>query len=303
MRNLSGGGPANPRWPYQPAAARTAAGSCGSSGVFRSMPVGPGVLLCWLARSLPRVRYKTLPAGLLGGENGIKLSLHAEKAPNWAISGEQGEFCTAHAARAGVQGEFCTEAARCGCCWANNAVLWRSPRASRRAMAAPWRCSCALRPGSPCPRRSPRRWRWGFCTTRSPLTACRRRVEPPCSAIPPIGGGAGVVCGGVAAKVQTHWVKDGEKSLLWLNESTFWRIRPLAWFVAHTRTRYREREPAISHVIPRRPLQRLNYHPWNCNVCRLSQKVTALNYVRLLEEATPDICHGTTCIKGHFRPH
>ena len=214
-----------------------------------------------------------------------------------------GEFCTGHAARAGVQGEFCTEAARCGCCWANNAVLWRSPRASRRAMAAPWRCSCALRPGSPCPRRSPRRWRWGFCTTRSPLTACRRRVEPPCSAIPPIGGGAGVVCGGVATKVQTHWVKNGEESLLWLNESTFWRIRPLAWFVAHTRTRYREREPAISHVIPRRPLQRLNYHHWNCNVCRLSQKVTALNYVRLLEEATPDICHGSSCIKGHFQPH
>ena len=155
MRNLSGGGSANPRWPYQPAAARTAAGSCGSSGVFRSMPVGPGVLLCWLARSLPRVRYKTLPAGLLGGENGIILSLHAEKAPNRAISGEQGEFCTGSGAVRLVLGEFCTEAARCGCCWANNAVLWRSPRASRRAMAAPWRCSCALRPGSPCPRRSP----------------------------------------------------------------------------------------------------------------------------------------------------
>ena len=28
-------------------------------------------------------------------------------------------------------------------------------------------------------------WRWGFCTTRSLLAACRRRVEPPCSAIPP----------------------------------------------------------------------------------------------------------------------
>ena len=151
MRNLSGASLSNPCWPRQPAAACAAAGSCGSSGVFRSMPVGPGVLLCWLARSLPCVRYKILPAWLLGGENGIKFSLHAEKAPNWAISGEQGEFCTGHAARAGVQGEFCTEAARCGCCWANNAVLWRSPRASRRAMAAPWHCSCALRPGSPCP--------------------------------------------------------------------------------------------------------------------------------------------------------
>ena len=52
---------------------------------------------------------------------------------------------------------------------------------------------------------------------------------------PPIGGGAGVVCGGVAAKVQTHWVKDGEKSLLWLNESTFWQIRPLTWCGIRTR--------------------------------------------------------------------
>ena len=52
---------------------------------------------------------------------------------------------------------------------------------------------------------------------------------------PPTGGGAGVVCGGVAAKVQTHWVKDGEKSLLWLNESTFWQIRPLTWCGIRTR--------------------------------------------------------------------
>ena len=33
-------------------------------------------------------------------------------------------------------------------------------------------------------RSSSLRW-WGFCTTRSPLAACRRRVEPSCSAIPP----------------------------------------------------------------------------------------------------------------------
>ena len=123
-------------------------------------PVAPGVLLCWLARSLPCVRYKILPAWLLGGENGTKLSLHAQKAPNWAILGERGEFCTgsgavwlllgefctAHAARAGEQGEFCTGGARRGCCWASNAVLWRSPCASWRAMAVPWRCHghCSL---------------------------------------------------------------------------------------------------------------------------------------------------------------
>ena len=31
----------------------------------------------------------------------------------------------------------------------------------------------------------PRRKQWEFCTTRSLLAACRRRVEPSCSAIPP----------------------------------------------------------------------------------------------------------------------
>ena len=84
-------------------------------------------MLSWLAPSLPRVRYKILPARLLGGENGTKLSLHAEKAPNRAISGEQGEFCTAHAVRRGVQGEFCTEAARHGSCRARFVSSWHLP--------------------------------------------------------------------------------------------------------------------------------------------------------------------------------
>ena len=34
-------------------------------------------------------------------------------------------------------------------------------------------------------RRDCRGERWGFCTTRSPLAACRRRVGGLCSAIPP----------------------------------------------------------------------------------------------------------------------
>ena len=40
MRNLSGGGPANPCWPYQPAEARTAAGS----RYPRALRPCPGVL-------------------------------------------------------------------------------------------------------------------------------------------------------------------------------------------------------------------------------------------------------------------
>ena len=122
MRNLSRRGPANPCWPYQPAEARTAAGSRYPRAPRPGPPVPPvpsalvgRAVLSWLAPTLPRNRYKILPAQLLGGENGIKLSLHAEKAPNRAISGELGEFCTGYAARVGVRGEFCTgHAARTG---------------------------------------------------------------------------------------------------------------------------------------------------------------------------------------------
>ena len=74
VRNLSG------RWPRQ----RVLALPTGRSprrgrvlwflGAFRT----GRVVLSWLAPTLPRVRYKILPAWLLGGENGTKLSLHAE---------------------------------------------------------------------------------------------------------------------------------------------------------------------------------------------------------------------------------
>ena len=111
-------------WSYQPAEARTAAGSRYPRAPRPGPPVPPvpsalvgRAVLSWLAPTLPRNRYKILPAQLLGGENGIKLSLHAEKAPNRAISGELGEFCTGYAARVGVRGEFCTGRVPCSSCW------------------------------------------------------------------------------------------------------------------------------------------------------------------------------------------
>ena len=52
--------------------------------------------------------------------------------------------------------------------------LWRRP-------AAHGHCGRAFR----VPRRSPGRWRWGFCAMRSPLAACRRRVGALDGAIPP----------------------------------------------------------------------------------------------------------------------
>ena len=47
--------------------------------------------------------------------------------------------------------------------------------------------------------------------------------------------------GGVAAKVQTHWVKNGEKGPFWLNGSALWRICCLSWCVVRTRTSCCER--------------------------------------------------------------
>ena len=177
---------------------------------LRHPPHGWGLVSCWRAPTLPHVRYKILPAQLLGGDNGTKLSLHIEKAPNRAISGEQGEFstgsgavrlvlgefctahavrggvlgefCTAHAVGRGVLGEFCTEAARRGSCWAR--------------FVSPWHLPCVQLPGfrhPPAPQPDPRPlqrarhwWRWGFCAMRSPLAACRQRVAPLHGAIPPV---------------------------------------------------------------------------------------------------------------------
>ena len=155
---------------------------------------------CWRATTLPRIRYKILPAQLLGGENGTKLSLHVEKAPNRAISGEQGEFCTAHTVRGGVLGEFCTEAARRGSCWAR--------------FVSPWHLPCVQLPGflhPPAPQPGPRPlqharhwWRWGFCSIRSWLAACRRRVVPLMTPFPPFGGGPAAPSA-ASARAPSRW--------------------------------------------------------------------------------------------------
>ena len=73
------------------------------------------VLLCLLFPYPACIRYKVRPAWLVGGDIGRKFALRGQNAPNWAILGEQGEFCPAHAVRRGVQGEFCSSAAQSVC--------------------------------------------------------------------------------------------------------------------------------------------------------------------------------------------
>ena len=106
------------------------------------------------------VREKIRPARLVGDKSGTKLSQREQNAPNEAILGEQGEFYTENAAARLAWGEFCTGT---GGMWR---VLGEFFRATRR-------CTLVLSATRhrPCCRV------WGFCSIRSWLAACRRRVR------------------------------------------------------------------------------------------------------------------------------
>ena len=59
--------------------------------------------------------------------------------------------------------------------------------------------------------------------------------DPRVVQFPPIGGGDTAVCGGVAAKVQTHWVKNADNGLLVAKWSAFGRIGTREVCCAHER--------------------------------------------------------------------
>ena len=154
-----------------------------------------------VAMLLRFVREKVRPAWLVGGENGTKFAVHAKNVPKRAISGVQGEFCPAHAVRRGLLGEFYTAVARRGSWWGS--VV--SPQYRPCPQLPAFRCPSAARPGPTAahPRRGqalrlearwflrwlPRRPQWGFCSIRSWLAACRRRVVPLMTPFPPFGDG------------------------------------------------------------------------------------------------------------------
>ena len=71
---------------------------------------------------------------------------------------------------------------------------------------------------------------------------------------------------------------------------------PHRWVV---RLKCRSSSPAMSHVIPLPVCQDLKFDRWNCNVCGLSRKMTALNYVRLLEGRLPPSLSGPSTGRGH----
>ena len=65
----------------------------------------------------------------------------------------------------------------------------------------------------------------GFALHEALLRRVAGVSNPRVVQFPPIGGGAGVVCGGVATKVQTHWVKNADNGLLVVKWSAFWANR------------------------------------------------------------------------------
>ena len=98
---------------------------------------------------------------------------------------------------------------------------------------------------------------WGFCSIRSILSACRRRVVPLMLQFPPfagseiaVRGGEVAVRGGVAPASQITTATNADNGVSWTRRSALWTQRRLASRVARTRTRYCERQPAISHVNP-----------------------------------------------------
>ena len=160
-----------------------AAGSCGSPGAFRTcgaccgVVASPNSALCSVQNSpcsgswWPK-RYKTLPACVDCAKLG-------------------------HFGRAGrVLSRTCGEV---GCAWR---VLYRkwgratcAGRVLYRKWGRPWVLlsgfcrSRALPPGSPCPWRSPCRWRWGFALHEAFLRRVAGVSDPRVVQFPPIGDG------------------------------------------------------------------------------------------------------------------
>ena len=117
-------------------------------------PVADGVVH-W--RDYVCTREKVLPASLLDRESAKKFALRAQIGLNSAFLRVLGELFRGRATGGAVLGELFRAKRSCAGLVGDAAHYWRT---------SGW-------------------WRWGFCTTRSLLAACRRRVGPPCSAIPP----------------------------------------------------------------------------------------------------------------------
>ena len=154
-----------------------------------------------------------------------------QNSPSTHKTGQKGPFRASRASfvpevapRSSSRANFVPAAARRGPWWRVLRRLSTAHVSSCRPPAAHGHRSQALR-SLWC---SPHRQRWGFCTIRSPLAACRRRVVLLMVQFPPIGGGEAATHSGVVPTVQTTSAKSADNGLSWARWSTFWAHRCLA---------------------------------------------------------------------------
>ena len=145
-------------------------GAAGFSGAL--LGSSSGVVGFIVAMFVRAVREIFRPARPGVGTSAKKFAQRRKNGPKWAFYGLQGEFFSGRAAGSPVLGEFFRETRRC------DQVL-----------------SAARHP--------PYRWRWGFCTIRAWLAACRRRVAVLMTPFPPFGGGEAAGWGSEVPKLQT----------------------------------------------------------------------------------------------------
>ena len=139
-----------------------------------------------------------------------KFALRARNTPNLTFLRLLSEFCRENTGGAAALGEFCRGLS------GGEGVLGELCRACRPATAtgpgsATGPVPAAILCGASAP---PHRRRWGFCSIRSWLAGYLRRVAALMMQFPPFGGDELAVCGGVVAKLQTHWVKRLQKRLV-----------------------------------------------------------------------------------------
>ena len=125
---------------------------------------------------------------------------------------------------------------------------------------------------------SPHRQQRGFCTTRSPLPVCRRRVAPSCSAIPPSRG----LPDGRGTQNAEHLIQNTPNPPIFSEVVCVLGTPVSGSGVVFARERRHRPSKAMSHVIPQHIFQTLKSDRWNCNVFESSRKMTILNYVRYL---------------------
>ena len=77
---------------------------------------------------------------------------------------------------------------------------------------------------------------WGFCTIRSTVSACRRRVAALMVRFPPFAGGEVAVRGGVAPTGKTASATNADNGGLWASCPASWWQRCLASCVTRTFT-------------------------------------------------------------------